>query len=163
MSHHEKPRPQVGVGVVVMEQHHVLLGKRRGAHGRGDWGFPGGHLEFGEDVIACAKRELLEETGLKALSCGLGPWVNNVIEGNKHYITLFVFVDQFEGEVQLLQPDKCEGWVWHPWADLPLPLFPPIVSLIHKISLEKSGENHSTFLSDKMAHITPIKVATPTI
>jgi mutator protein MutT len=30
----------------------------------GQWCFPGGHLEPGEDPVTCAHRELLEETGL---------------------------------------------------------------------------------------------------
>ncbi len=51
----------------------ILLGQRKGAHGAGTWATPGGHLEFGESVKACATRELLEETGLKPLSFRLGP------------------------------------------------------------------------------------------
>ena len=58
------------------------------------WACPGGHLEFGESVEECASRELLEETGLTT-SLRLGPWVNDVMEGDKHYITLFVFVRCF--------------------------------------------------------------------
>ena len=133
----EKSGPRVGVGVVVFKGNRILLGKRKGAHGEGDWSFPGGHPEFGEDVEDCAKRELAEETGLKAVSLQPGPWVNDIIEDSKHYITLFVFVNEFEGEPQLLEPNKCEGWVWFECNALPNPLFPPVKSMIKKIGLEK--------------------------
>ena len=133
----ETLQPRVGVGVVVVKDNRVLLGKRRGAHGADAWSFAGGHLEFGEDVEECAKRELREETGLNALSLSMGPWVNDVIDGNKHYVTLFVFVLAFEGELQLLEPHKCEGWQWFESHAFPTPLFSPIVSLIQKVGLEK--------------------------
>ena len=56
--------PRIGVGCVVERNGLVLLGQRKGAHAEGFWAFPGGHLEFGETVEACARRELVEETGL---------------------------------------------------------------------------------------------------
>lgn len=137
---HNILRPRVGVGVAIVQDNKMLLGKRKGAHGAGSWAFPGGHLEFGESVEECAKRELLEETGLKPLSLKVGPWVNDVIDGDKHYITLFVFVNEFEGMLQLLEPHKCEGWEWFASNALPTPLFPSIESLIKKIGLEKLME-----------------------
>ena len=130
-------RPRVGVGIAVIKNNQILLGRRKGSHGSGDWSFAGGHLEFGESVEECARRELAEETGLKALSLFSGPWVNDVIDGDKHYITLFVFVNEFEGDLQLLEPDKFEGWKWFEIHSLPSPLFPPVKSLIQKIGLEK--------------------------
>ena len=57
--------PRVGVGVFVVQQGKVLLGLRRGSHGSGTWGSPGGHLEHGEAILDCARREVLEETGLE--------------------------------------------------------------------------------------------------
>ncbi len=123
--------PRIGVSAYVVKENKVLLGARKGSHGAMLWATPGGHLEFGESVIECAKRELLEETGLKALSCTLGPWVENVKEnGRKHYVTIFVFIDQFEGEPKLLEPEKCQGWQWFSQNQLPQPLFPSIVSLL---------------------------------
>src|SRR5271155_3580479 len=72
--------PRIGVGCIVQHEGKVLLGKRKGSHGVGFWGFPGVHLEFGESVESCAKRELLEETGLTPLSLRLGSWVENIME-----------------------------------------------------------------------------------
>ncbi len=122
--------PRIGVACIVQREGKVLIGKRKGSHAAGFWGFPGGHLEFGESVETCAKRELIEETGLLPQSLRLGPWVENVMEeGQKHYITIFVFVDQFDGKPELLEPDKCESWEWFAWDNLPEPLFAPIPSL----------------------------------
>lgn len=119
--------PRVGVACIIQKEGKVLLGQRQGSHGMGSWAPPGGHLEFGESVEACATREVLEETGLKPLSLKLGPWVENVMEnGEKHYITLFVFITSFEGEPALLEPEKCKGWEWFAMHCLPHPLFSPI-------------------------------------
>lgn len=138
-------RPRVGVGIVVIKEGKVLLGKRKNAHGSGNWSAAGGHLEFGETIEECAQRELYEETGITALSLHLGPWTNDIIDEKKHYITLFVFVTQFEGEPQLREPDKCEGWRWFFWNKLPSPLFPPMTSMIKKMSLEKLIQFPQTF------------------
>ncbi len=122
-------RPKIGIAVIVKHGNSVLLGRRKGAHGAGTWAMPGGHLEFGESPEACAERELLEETGLKALSVKRGVWTNDIIDGSKHYITLFMLVDRFEGKIETKEPEKCEKWEWCQWEQLPEPLFAPIVSL----------------------------------
>lgn len=133
MSLNEKERPRVGIAVFVEREKKVLLGLRKGAHGASTWATPGGHLEFGETVEACARRELFEETGLKVLDCLLGPWVENVMEeGKKHYITIFVRAEVLEGEPELREPDKCDGWQWFSWDALPHPLFPSIYSFLEK-------------------------------
>lgn len=128
--------PRVGVGVIVIHQGKLLLGKRRNSHGEGQWACPGGHLEFGEEVDACARRELAEETGLNALSMRMGGWVNNIIDEKKHYVTLFVFVDRCEGELQLLEPEKCQGWEWWDIKALPKPLFSTLHSFLEKVTIE---------------------------
>ena len=57
-------RPLVGVGVFIKRDGKYLLGKRKGAHGAGQWSLPGGHLEGGESFEDCCIREVKEETGL---------------------------------------------------------------------------------------------------
>lgn len=131
----EKERPKIGVGVVVRKDNLVLLGKRKNSHGSGEWAFPGGHLELGETPEECAKRELLEETNLTAVSVEAGAWTNDVMEETKHYVTLFMVVDDFAGDLQVMEPQKCEGWEWFEWDKLPEPLFVPIQSLVKKVGL----------------------------
>ncbi len=58
----------------------ILLGKRLGKRGNGQWWCPGGHLEFGESVEAGMKREVLEETGICLDSIILGPYTEELLK-----------------------------------------------------------------------------------
>lgn len=127
----ERPAPRVGIGVIVQRGDRILIGKRLGAHGAGHWALPGGHLEFGESVEQCAARELLEETGLVVEAFARGPYTSTVFpDQGHHYITLFMLARWVDGEAQRLEPDRCEGWHWFAWRDLPQPLFAPLHSLV---------------------------------
>ena len=132
----ENRQPKVGLGIPVIKGNLVLLGKRKGKHGPGEWAFPGGHLEFSETPAECAYRELLEETGLKAQRIVPGPWTNDIFDDNKHYITLVMFVTEFSGEPEVLEPNKCERWEWFEWDNLPQPLFRPVQNLIDSAGIE---------------------------
>lgn len=57
--------PTVGVAVILLDKDRLLLVKRLGSY-RGMWCIPCGHVDWGEDVRAAARRELKEETGLDA-------------------------------------------------------------------------------------------------
>ena len=56
----------VGVVPVDDEDHTWLVGQYRYPHDTYEWEIPEGGCPEGEELIACAKRELLEETGLVA-------------------------------------------------------------------------------------------------
>ncbi|HML47253.1 MAG TPA: 8-oxo-dGTP diphosphatase [Clostridia bacterium] len=74
--------------------------------------FPGGHVEPGESLVACAKREVWEETGLTVRNltlCGVKDWYE--AEANKRYLVFLFATECFEGE---LRTDCEEGealWV----------------------------------------------------
>jgi len=120
---------RVGVGVIIVRSGRVLIGARAGAHGAGTWALPGGHLEFGETVADCARREVREETGLTLHGIAPAPYASDVFAAEgRHYVTLFVTA-QAIGEPELLEPVKCLGWQWCDWQALPQPLFPPLQTL----------------------------------
>jgi 8-oxo-dGTP diphosphatase len=127
MSSQINQRPHIGVGVLVWKDDRLLLGKRISAHRESSWQFPGGHLEFGETVEDCARREVAEEAGITI--CNITPrgFTNDVfIDAEKHYVTLFVSSEHLAGEPAVMEPDKCEQWQWFKWNELPQPLFLPI-------------------------------------
>jgi 8-oxo-dGTP diphosphatase len=124
----------------VVRDDRVLLGERRGSHGAGSWAPPGGHLDFGESVESCARREVLEETGLTLGAIRPGPYtVDSFPEVERHYVTLFVVAQYFVGEPELREPEKCAGWTWHEWKALPTPLFAPLASLLEQGWLAKEA------------------------
>ncbi len=122
---------RVGVGVVVTRGNRLLLGRRKGAHGAGAWALPGGHLEFGESIEACARREVFEETGLRIDGIRHVDFTNDFFrDERRHYVTLFVAADCHTGDPFLREPDKCSEWAWFAWSALPEPLFLPLQHLI---------------------------------
>lgn len=127
----EISRPKVGLGVIVMRDDKVLLGKRKNSHGDGTWNFPGGHLEMNESISNCAIRETKEETGLDISNLQYGPYTNDIFKSEgKHYITVFVLAHSETGEPKVMEPEKCEEWKWFKWSKLPEPRFLPIVNLL---------------------------------
>lgn len=124
-----KQRPKVGIGVMVIKQGKVLLGKRKGSHGEGKYAWPGGHLDFGEGMIECAKREVREETGLEISNLKFLRLMNFVAHG-KHYADISFTASWESGEPKVLEPDKCEGWQWYDLENLPKPLFGTILSSV---------------------------------
>ncbi|TMP80728.1 ADP-ribose pyrophosphatase [Pseudoalteromonas phenolica] len=115
---------RVGVAVVIIRDGKILLGERIGSHGANTWATPGGHLEMGEEIEACAIRETLEETGLEVSDVSPLGFSNDVFNPlNKHYVTLYVVANGVEGEPEIMEPNKCLAWQWFGLDELPEPLF----------------------------------------
>ncbi len=114
----------VGVGVLIVKDNKVLLGKRKGEFGKGSWTCPGGKLEFGEKLGDCVKRETKEETGLDVEMAKFISAVNDIVYG-KHYVTLNVKAEIVGGTLKVAEPEKFEEWRWFDFSALPSPLFIP--------------------------------------
>ena len=73
----------------------------------GVWMAPGGHREFNEGLFECARREILEETGLKIKNLRIKAVGNAHLKDLKQEIFFtFVFADYESGE---LKNDLNEG------------------------------------------------------
>jgi 8-oxo-dGTP diphosphatase len=126
----DEKRPKVGVGVFVLKDGKFLMQKRRGKHGDGTWSLPGGHLEFGESVEDCARREVMEEMGVEIKNIRFGPFTNDIFDKEgKHYVTLFVVSEYESGEPKIMESETTEDWGWFTINDLPGPLFLPLKNL----------------------------------
>lgn len=118
MKNESERQARVGVAVFVfnIEDDSILLMKRRGSHGAGTWGLPGGHIEFGESVVAAAVRELQEEIGLDFNPdsfCRLGWSEAFFLEEGKHYITTLLSTWlTLPRLVFIREPNKCSGLCW---------------------------------------------------
>jgi 8-oxo-dGTP diphosphatase len=53
------------LGVMIVKDGKMLLGKRKGKHVPGVYAWPGGRMELDESFEECAKREVMEETGME--------------------------------------------------------------------------------------------------
>lgn len=110
----EKPRLAVGVSVLLTNQQgQLLLGKRKNNTAAGLWSTPGGRIELEEDMFTCAARELKEETGVIAniQNMEVVDYKEHLRYGD-HYFMCYIHVWDWTGEVQNMEPDKCEGWEW---------------------------------------------------
>jgi 8-oxo-dGTP diphosphatase len=112
--------------MIIQKDGKILMGKRGNVFGKGNWAFPGGHLEVGETIEDCAKRELKEETGIEPTKIKLIGIINDIrnIPGQSRQYIRFVFlIEDFSGEVVNKEPDRCEGWKWFSLDKLPKPIF----------------------------------------
>ena len=139
-----KPLLICGASVIIIRDGHILLQKRKD---NGCWGYHGGCLELGEYLEDAAKRELYEETGLKAKSMRLygvfsGAELRYVYpNGDEVYNVDTVYeCDDFEGE---LSADSAEvtDLKWFSFNDVPENLSPPVSGIIHKFIREKLNED----------------------
>ncbi len=157
-----KPRHVgAGFGVLVLRDEKVLLGKRHEdpekadslMHGEGKWTMPGGKLEFGESLEEAAKREVLEEAGIKVRKLDVISISNDIVGKNRageyvnkglppsdveaHFVTVGFICKDFEGEPKVMEPDEITEWKWFPLDHLPSPIYPPSQKVLKNYLEEK--------------------------
>ena len=133
-------RPKVGIGVMVFKDGKVLLGKRKNTNndGENEYANPGSHVGYMESLEDCAKRETREEAGIEIENVRFLS-LYNLKKYNKHYLNIGLLADWKSGELQNLEPDKCEGWNWYDLNNLPSPLYGTMPQYLEAL---KTGKNY---------------------
>lgn len=92
-------------------------------------------LSLGESFEECAAREVKEETGLNIDAVEFLTVTNNVLDKEAkpaHIVCIFMRAVVADPNQQPLnvEPEKCDGWDWYEWDDLPKPLFRPLENMV---------------------------------
>lgn len=140
----ENKRVGAGVGVMILKNQKVLLGKRHEdpekasslLNGAGTWTMPGGKLDFGETFEEAARREVFEETGMKLNKVGV-ICINNERIETAHFVTIGLFSDDFEGEPKVMEPDEITEWRWFDMDNLPSPIYFPSAKVLKNYKEKK--------------------------
>ncbi|EJN06564.1 ADP-ribose pyrophosphatase [Phyllobacterium sp. YR531] len=135
--------PGVGCGLVFLKDAHILLLQRKKSPESGAWGIPGGKVDFLETAEEAVRREALEETGLSAGTMSLlGISEQLFHDEQQHWLGILFLAEDFDGEMQLLEPEKHGGIDWFPLDKLPGFLTLPTkhaLELIRQRSLEQAS------------------------
>jgi 8-oxo-dGTP diphosphatase len=118
-----KERPIVGVGVMVVKGSKVLVGRRRGSHGDGQYAWPGGHLEYMESFDECARREVREEANIEIGNIRFLRLMNLRTYLPKHYVDVTMVADWVSGDPVANEIERIAEWDWYDLDNLPQPCF----------------------------------------
>ncbi|GKV68662.1 NUDIX hydrolase [Sporosarcina sp. NCCP-2716] len=103
--------------VSILERGSVLLIREDRPGIRNKWNLPSGRIEYGEDILLAAKREVKEETGLD-IELTYTTGVYNFISDTQDQVILFHFIGRItEGAVQPQEAEITE-WTWIQPTDL---------------------------------------------
>lgn len=90
-----------------------------------------GKVEFMEKLVDAAKRELEEETSLKATKLDL-LCISDDMTDTAHYVTVGFIAREYTGEAKAMEPETILEWKWFDLNDLPTNLYNPSKKCIEK-------------------------------
>lgn len=135
----EQVKKKVGAGfwVMLFRDGKILLWERHidpeKASSEMNWAWtrtmPGWKLEFGESFEEWWIREVMEETWINLNDIKVICLNNDRID-TAHFVTIWMYSDNFEGEAQVMEPDEITKWEWFTLDNLPEKVFPPSLKVL---------------------------------
>ncbi len=112
-----KPRPEVCVGALAVQDERLLLVRRGHGPAAGEWSVPGGRVEPAESLAEAVVRELMEETGLEGVCERFVGWVER-IGADHHFVILDFAVTVLDPAAPPVAGDDAREVAWVPRAEL---------------------------------------------
>lgn len=97
--------------VSIISEDEVLIIKESKPTAIDKWNFPSGRIEYGEDILDAAQREVKEETGLEVKLTG-STGVYNFVSTTKDQVILFHFIGEVAGGSLQLEEEIIDSkWI----------------------------------------------------
>jgi 8-oxo-dGTP diphosphatase len=126
-----RPRPELCVGAIAVDQDRILLIRRGRGTAQGRWSVPGGRVEGGEMLAEAVVRELAEETGLEGICDGL-VGLAEIFDGDTHYVVADFAVTILDADTPVAGDDAAEA-SWVPLDEVPdLALTDGLAEFLHE-------------------------------
>jgi len=90
----------VTAAIIEKEGRFLITQRPEEKHNGGRWEFPGGTVEFGEDLRKCLEREIEEELGIKISAQEPFEYSSHVYDEKKHIVLLGFHCKYVSGEIQ---------------------------------------------------------------
>lgn len=135
----------MGVGVILLREGKILLGRRKGPRNPGEFGLPGGFIESIESVETAAYREVSEETALEQVKLNPAAPVR-WSDGEHHYFDLIFYGYCNDGTPIVNEAHRSETWRWFSYGDLPSPLYEPTKLALQRFMHDQKSRKASLLL-----------------
>jgi 8-oxo-dGTP diphosphatase len=113
-------RPRVGITAAIVKDGKILVGLRRDRLSQATvFALPGGHVEYGETLEQTVRREIFEETGIRAKNFEPGCVSTDIWPQKQvHYVNFIMIADYESGMPVCKEPEVFESWSWMEWRDI---------------------------------------------
>jgi len=129
----ERFKPFAAVYLLLINNNQVLLSRRfNTGFMDGFYSLPAGHLDEGETLTAALIRESQEEIGITPINPKLIQVVHRLpkTSEDRNYLDFFFLSTSWNGEINNLEPEKCDSVEWFDINSLPTKIIPDMIQVI---------------------------------